>query len=103
MRWDEFLGVETFPATYTRGKEVRLYLGKPVLALVIIAASLLALSTLSVTAHAFNNNACNSGTMNAHESGIPSSEPGEHDVPGLAHTPFAGSEVPGHDHVPECG
>ena len=101
MRLDEFLGVETFPAPYTRGKEVRLDLGKPVLALVIIAASLLALSTLSVTAHAFNNNACNSGTMNAHENGMPSID--GHDVPGLAHTPFAGSEVPGHDHVPECG
>jgi hypothetical protein len=45
---------------------------------------------------------CNLGTMNAHENGIPSTEAGEHSVPGLSHTPFAGSEVPGHAHVPEC-
>ncbi len=54
-----------------------------------------------VTASAFDPHAVNQGTSNAHENAMPSTEAGEHNVPGLSHTPYAGSEVPGHDHVPE--
>ncbi len=64
--------------------------------------ALFMLSTLFATAKAFNENACNDGTMQAHEGGMPSTEAGEHNVPGLQHTPFASDEVPGHMHVPEC-
>ncbi len=72
---------------------------------VVAVAALVALVGLAFsvpsTASAFDPRAVNQGTANAHENGMPSTEPGEHQVPGLPHTPFAGSEVPGHDHVPE--
>ncbi len=52
-----------------------------------------------LTAGAFSDSALNQGTCNAHMNGMPSVD--GHIVPGLAQSPFAGGEVPGHDHVPE--
>jgi len=71
-------------------------------AFMIGVVAVLMLSTLSATARAFSESACNDGTMQAYEGGMPSTEAGEHNVPGLQNTPFAGDEVPGHMHVPEC-
>lgn len=76
---------------------------RKILAVAAAVAILAIFLTVPVVAYAAgpNSAAVNDGTMTAHMDGMPSSDPAEHQVPGLAQTPFATSEVPGHDHVPE--
>lgn len=68
---------------------------------VVLVVMIALVFSVPLTVSAFDPHAVNQGTENAHMNGIPSTESGEHFVPGLPQTPFAGSEVPGHDHVPE--
>ena len=75
---------------------------KRLIILAVLALCVMAFSASFVAnAYAYSPSALNQGTMNAHDNGMPSVD--GHNVPGLAMSPFAGAEVPGHMHAPDPG
>ena len=72
---------------------------KKIIILAVLALSLLVfLAPFTGSASAASASSLNQGTCNAHVNGMPSVD--GHNVPGLAHTPFADAEVAGHMQVP---
>lgn len=73
---------------------------KKIIIMAVLVLTVMAFSASFVTsAYAASPSSLNQGTCTAHTSGMPAAD--GHAVPGLAKSPFAGAEVPGHMVVPD--